>query len=472
MTELSQLHQQFIDDFFCATEPLHRENKNQSSFGYLAVKHGEELYLVQGALILNNAPPKTPVSHFRSDNIRAGNYRLSELNLDVRGVVTALLSGQLPTPNGKLLFPGNESGNHGVTYEPFHHEGIKVQSRYDVLTLLGGLQASYVRQPFFDWELRATPTPYEGLQELAFEYKSGSLRDVVSVEVISFNVAAVDYTSAVCGSSANLCVFLAHGLSTENLTLGYRIFTQGRVESRSIIKGSGMQWAQTADHQRGTIDINVPNAAVIQCFVSYCGIAQHFGWLSDPTTMQNPKRAVFNVFDANLEILNDFLSKSGEKGRNARDLESGIAWLLWMLGFSVAHLGGTDLMQEKAADLIATTPKGDFVVIECTTGLLKADNKLPLLIERAQRVRAGVIASNNKHLRVLAAIVTSRPRAEISADIEQAEKLGVLIMSREDLEQAVSKTLVLPNAEQLYEEAIKTVEAAKAKYKAQAPLLL
>jgi hypothetical protein len=387
-------------------------------------------------------------------------------------VVTALLSGQLPTPDGKLLFTGNESGTHGVTYEPFHREGIKAQSRFDVLTLLGGLQARYVRQPFFDWELRAAPTPHEGLQELAFEYKIGSLRDVVSVEVISFNVAAVDLTSAVFGSNAKLRVFLAHGLSTENLTLGYHLFTQGRVESRSMIKGSAMQWTQTADHQYGTVDIDVPNAAVLQCFVSYCGIAQHFWWVSDPTAMQNPKRAVYNIFDSNLEILNDFLSKSGGKGRNARDLESGVAWLLWMLGFSVAHLGGTDLTQEKAADLVATTPKGDFVVIECTTGLLKAENKLALLIERAELVRAGVVASNNKHLRVLTAIVTSRPRAEVSADIEQAERLGVLVMSRENLEQAVSRTLVLPNAQQLYEEAIKMVESLKAKYEAQAPLLL
>jgi len=91
------------------------------------------------------------------------------------------------------------------------------------------------------------------------------------------------------------------------------------------------------------------------------------------------------------------------------------------------------------------------------------------LIERAERVRAGVVASNNKHLRVLAAIANSRPRAEISADIEQAEKLGVLVMSRENLEEAVTRTLVLPNAEQLYEEAIKTVESAKAKYETQAP---
>jgi hypothetical protein len=466
------LHQKFIDDFFCAIEPLHRENKNPGSFSYLAVKQGEEFYLVQGALVFNNAPSKTPFSHFRSDNVRAGNYRLSELNLDARGVVAALLYGQLPTPDGELFFPGNESGNRGATYEPFHHEGIKTQSRFDVLTLLGGLQATYIRQPLFDWELRAAPTPYEGLQELAFEYKIGQLRSVVSVEVIALGIAAVDFTSVVSGTNAKLKVFLVHGLSTEKVTLGYRIFAQDRVESRSMIKGSAMAWTQTADFQHGTIEISVPNAAVIQCFVSYCGIAQHFGWLSDPKTMQNPKRAVYNIFDDNLEILNDFLSKSGGKGRNARDLESGIAWLLWMLGFSVAHFGGTVLMQEKAADLIATTPKGDFVVIECTTGLLKADNKLPLLIERTERVKAGVVASNNKHLRVLAAIVTSRPRAEISADIEQAEKLGVLVISRENLEQAVSKTLRLANAEQLYDEAIKSVESAKEKYETQTSLPL
>ena len=80
-------------------------------------------------------------------------------------------------------------------------------------------------------------------------------------------------------------------------------------------------------------------AAVIQCFVSYLGVAQHYGWVSDPSTVQNPKRAVYNLFDESLEILSDFISKSGNKGRDARDLETAIAWLLWMLGFSVAHFG-------------------------------------------------------------------------------------------------------------------------------------
>lgn len=134
-------------------------------------------------------------------------------------------------------------------------------------------------------------------------------------------------------------------------------------------------------------------------------------------------------------------------------------------------IGGIDRTQD-AVDLIATTPKGDFAVIECTTGLLKSDNRLPLLTARAARVRLGIDVSNNKHLRVLPVIVTCPTRAEIVADIEQAEKLGVLVISRENLEQAVTRTLVFPNADQLYEEAIKTVESAKTKYEAQAPLLL
>ena len=64
------------------------------------MKLGEDFYLVQGALVFNNAPPKTPFSYFRSDNIRAGNYRLSELNLDARGVVAA---ARLPDDSRRRL---------------------------------------------------------------------------------------------------------------------------------------------------------------------------------------------------------------------------------------------------------------------------------------------------------------------------------------------------------------------------------
>ncbi len=224
-----------------------------------------------------------------------------------------------------------------------------------------------------------------------------------------------------------------------------------------------MRWESQQDILRGSADIELPAGAVLQCFASYDGQTQHQGWISDPSTVQNPNRAVYEAFDGQLTILRDFLENSQGKGRDARDLEAAVAWLLWMLGFGAAHLGSTAKTQD-APDLIATTPDGNFVVIECTTGLLKADNKLPRLIERAETLRKKLEASGNRHLRVLCVIVSSKAREEIRADLEQAEKLGVLVLTKEALLQAIDRTLVLQDAEKIYVEGERVVQENKRKY--------
>lgn len=156
---ISPRHQTFVEEFLSLVEPLHEANQNEKTFSYVAIKHEEQFYLVIGRLAFNAAPTKTPFSHFQSKNIRAGNYRLSELNLDARGLIDALISGRLATPHGTLIFPPNEFGTFSVAREPFHQEGIKAQARCDVLTLWGGsLEPYLVHKAKFDWELRAAPT--------------------------------------------------------------------------------------------------------------------------------------------------------------------------------------------------------------------------------------------------------------------------------------------------------------------------
>jgi hypothetical protein len=83
--------------------------------------------------------------------------------------------------------------------------------------------------------------------------------------------------------------------------------------------------------------------------------------IAPPSTSQNARRTAYQVFDSRLAVLRDFLSREG-RGWNARDLEVGVSWLLWLLGFSVANLGGTARTQD-FADLVATTPYGHFVVV-------------------------------------------------------------------------------------------------------------
>jgi hypothetical protein len=91
-------------------------------------------------------------------------------------------------------------------------------------------------------------------------------------------------------------------------------------------------------------------------------------------------------------------------------------------------------------------------------------------VERAENIRRRLAESGNRHLHVLAIIVTSKTRAEVMADVEQAERLKVLVLTREDLEQYVARTLAPPNADQLFDQGEQAVQAAAAKYDAQLPL--
>ena len=458
---LAKHDQLAIDGFFLGLAPLVEAYEKYTSISYLAVKQGDAFVLVQGRLFLNTATSEIPIGHFQTENICAGHFPIAALNMDMRGVVEQLTTGKLHCPNVEILFPPADGGSYAIYYSPFHPDGLQNGNRLDILALTGARRTEYFRQPHFDWEVKAATTPYDSVAELLGDYRLGTLRgDAANFEIIASNVAAVDFSSSIVGTKARPAVLLAGGLTPEKVTLGYRVFSQGRVTRRGTIAGAAMQWSPRDALQRGVAELDIPQAAVLHCFASYAGLAQHQGWLSDPATVQNPHRAVYDLFDEKLEILQDFLTKAQGKGRNARDLEAGVSWLLWMLGFSVAHLGGTGKTQD-APDLIATTPRGNFAVIECTTGLLKAENKLALLVERAEALKRRLEASGNRHLRVLPIIVTSKMREEVRADLEQAERLGVVVMTRESLEDGLKRTLVLPDAEALFAEGERTARAAQ-----------
>jgi len=465
---LNEYDSKNIADFFAGIAPWEAAYKHVG-LSYFAVKHEGAFALLQARLFLHTAPPSISATHFQSSNIRAGYYSLTELGGTPREFVDGILSGTLPTPHGELRFPSEQNEHYSARYNPFCHEGLQNGSRIDILDLTGNQHMQSVRHPRYDWEVKAAPTPYDSMDELLLEYNLGAYKgDFSKIEVLAFHVSAVDLSAQVQGAKATVGILLADGLSSEKCRLGYRVFHRGRIVQRASIDGAAMRWEPRQHFLHGSAEIKIPEGAVLNCTATYDGHAQHQGWISDPSTVQNPCRAVYEAFDSKLVILRDFLENSQGKGRDARDLEAGVAWLLWMLGFSVAHLGGTAKTQD-APDLVATTPRGNFAVIECTTGLLKADNKLPRLIERAETLRRRLDASGNRHLHVLPVIITSKDREEVKADLEQAEKLGVVVVTKESLLQALNRTLVLPDAEGMYTEGERTAREGQEKYTRQLP---
>lgn len=463
--------QKFIDEFFATIEPFEAAFQH-IGFSYLAVKFGEIFSITKGRIFLNTAPPTAQQHHFESPHVRAGHYGLSELKLDLRGVIDKLMTGTLETPHGPLHFLAAPGGRYATSFVPFHPDGLQQQLRFNVLTLMAG-QTESIRQPDIDWEIKAASRPYDSLQELANEFGLAPLTDRPPyVEIIAYNVAALDaQKSKVTGTNAEIHMLLAKGLSHERAKLGYRVYAPGVPNARATVSGTEMQWTEEIAIDRGQITIQVPNAAVLNCTASYDGVAQSHYWLSDPDRAQNPRRAIYEAFDPRLEGLKGIVANAQGRSQEARDLEAAVAWILWMLGFSVAHLGGTRRTRD-AADLLVVSPTGHFAVVECTTGLLKAENKLSLLHDRAEAARRGLAGSNSAHLRVLPVIVTSKTAAEITPDLEAAEKLGVLVMTKEHIEHAINRTLFQPNGDQIYTEAEQRVSTALAKHQAQAALPL
>lgn len=460
---ISEYHRKAINEFFSTIEPLKGAYQN-GSFSYAALRHEEQFVIVQGYLYLS-APPNVPFSHFRTENIRIGHYRLSEIKSSPEALIEAAMLGTIETPDGNLCFPKPQNGECRALYTPFHQAGLDAQHRLNVLRLSGGDWNNYLRQPFLDWELKASATPYDGLGELLAEYHFAPLSPTQPsfIDVVAAHAAAIDFSSQIRGDKATLLVRLANGLVPEKFALGYRAIQQGKVIARACIHGDTFQWNSTPEFQTGTVQLGVPDSALLHCIASYDGTAQHFAWVSDLSTMLNTRRAAYETFDDKMAILKEIFGRTTWRGHNARDLETAVAWLLWMLGYSVVHLGNTRGMEE-AADLLATTPGGHLAVIECTTGMLKAENKLSLLHDRAQAVRRGLNASANRHLKVMTVIVTSQPRADIEVDLEQAEKLGILVLTRESLEQLLERTLIPQNADQLYQEAEETIKLGQAKH--------
>jgi hypothetical protein len=401
---------------------------------------------------------------FQSESIRAGHFRLADLGLDRVQLIEHISSGTIPTPNGDLLFLGND-GRYGAQFDPFHPEGLKTQSRLCVLRFLGSDLRELLDTQSLDWELRGATPPYDGIFELLNEYRLFQLAEIGTIEVVAYSVCAVDHRSAVDGEQAHFAFQLAPSLSPEGFSAGFRIIDQGKTVARSRIAGTEFTWQDEGFHQFGTKDLAVPRAAVVHAVATYNGAAQHHFFFGDPNTFQNPRRAALEALDISKAFLGEIVEKAGARANRAEknNFEAIVPWIFWAHGFGITHIGAVPQLQE-APDAVMTTPSGHFVVMECTVGMLKGDQKLQKLHERALAVRRGLDASKQQHLRVLPIIVTAKTLDEVRPDIPEAEKLGIFVVARAQLDQLIERTLFLPTPDMMFERAEAAVKAAFEKH--------
>lgn len=426
------------------------ESATLPSLSYLAFRQQGGWQLFRVRLNFNLANYNREPFHIRTESIRAGLLIVEDGAAGAKKLIQSVTDGFLVIEGERMNFPPQLGGGYSATHVPLLPEGAERQCRLSLLQIRGSDQAGYHGHALFDWELRASDTPFDGVAELLATLNIANLPDQTSLfEAMVFQMAVIDGDSRIEGTQATIGLAIAPTLERERASLGYRVLSGGEVVARAQISGCELRWSTEDAREIGWIELTVPPASVVQAFACYAGVAYHHWWLQDPKLSQNPRRAAFAKVDPDLAVLTSFLS--GQQ-KQARDLEFAVSWLLWMLGFNPAHLGANQKMSDNV-DILVATPLGHFAVVECTTGVLKSGHKLSLLVERAEGLRQALRLSNSQHLRVLPLMVTTLSENEVQAELEDARKAGIVVITRDQIPELAARTLLLPNADRSYSEA-------------------
>lgn len=446
-------NQRAISDFVAATAGF--PTAMIASLTYLARVDRDEPYIVKARLNFHGDGTDLEPKCFTSPEIVAEMFPLSVLGLTPIDVVKSVLNGKIATPRKEYAFLPQFTGGYAATFVPLHPELLAQQSRTGVLQIRGNDQSDHWQNEVLDWALRSADLPYDSLNELSIDFGMGGLIEQSTIfEAVVPNLVAIDLSNQVKGTSARIGVLATKGIDRSQVSIGYRVIDKGAVTARVTVAGDVLGWVEEDTRDTASTEITVPPASIVHCYARYQGITYHSGFIVDPSLAQNPRRAAYERFDPELTALADVLATNDR--RRARDVETAVACLLWMLGFNTCHLGGTKILQD-GPDILGATPSGDIVVVECTIGTLKTDSKMHKLLARTAAVRDQVSRAGNAHLSVLPVMVTTLSREDIMSELYDATSNGVYVIAGSDIREAISRTLILPDADKLFAEAEKSL---------------
>jgi hypothetical protein len=273
--------------------------------------------------------------------------------------------------------------------------------------------------------------------------------DSATLELVSRSPGIIGASSMLKESEAILECRVAEALDVGKLKIGYKVFRKDIVDRKSV-NGATLEWRQENDIKIGSCRVPVGDASLLQAFLSYAGTSLHQWWVTDPQKRLNPRHAIHQVFDEDMEVLKRMLLKP--ETDNPYAFENAVSTLLNLLGFSVSNYGRIPKLQ-KGPDIIAVPPAGNIGVIECTIGLLDEKDKLAKLVQRTKLIRDKLNVTGYGFLQIQPVIVTPLSRDEVAANLSTAAEHEIAVVCRENLEEMIKQISLPPNADRLFQEA-------------------
>jgi hypothetical protein len=432
---------------------------------YVGLKRAQGFRVLFGRILLETSRSginDTPFI-FETEHVIAARFVAGAQESDIAVLLENAKRGEIPRTVSGGTFSLEGQGNLSAFFAPIHHPLISDGPRLPSLIISGSPKHDLIGKSTdprqLDWELKAGDIPFDNLDELLSHCALpmiNQMGDSVTLEVVARSPGWISDASIIKDNDAIIECRVADAIDLGKLRIGYKIFGQNIVDRASVI-GSTLEWRQENDIKTGICRVRVGNASVLQAFLSYAGTSLHQWWITDPQKRLNPRHAIHQIFDEDIELLKQMLLKPETDKPYA--FESAVSTILNILGFSVSNYGRIPKLQ-KGPDIVAVSPSGHIGVIECTVGLLDENDKLAKLVQRTKLIRDKLNQTGYGSLEVQPVIVTPLSRDEVKANLETAGKNDIAVVCRENLEVMLNQINLPPNADRLFQEAKKLVPSA------------
>jgi len=432
-----------IEAFFSEIAPW-SETYTRISVTCLAVKEDGAWRLYSGRVALGVMPSSG--KSFATDLVFATQYDVevdpSKLRTDFDKLFT---DGAIFGDRAVTFTPPTTGGGHFNTYCAPYTNGSASQMRTTLLRVFGEKFQKLENKEPLNWHVMSAAEPYGSFVDLLSDY---GLTDPNGqgghLEVVGNLPCIIDLeTSALTDGKASVVVKALPNANTSKMKLGAQIMGQGKT-NRMSVSAELMTWEAGDKHHTGRCEIEVPPASALRLFLSYGGQIQNHVWLVDYAASPNARRIVHQTFDPQFGILMDMLQKPPQSRQDSKEFEAAISWLFWMLGFSPMTWSASKRLTD-APDTALQAENGTILLVEATTKTLRAENKLPNLVERTQQLRAA-FAKREVHLTVVPIICSALTDEALAADMDMAQSLGIAVVSAGVLEEFVRRTMQAPNS--------------------------
>jgi len=428
-----------------------------ADIAYVGVQTKAGPRLIQGRIVLNpfNVIQGYKTFEFESAHVIAGRYLLDLTKHSLSSILRDLRNGELLTANDIKVCLQNDNG-FNVFCSPVRHPFVTEGMRLPNINVRGSskfhLMSNIMEHFDIDWELKAAKVPFDNLDDLLREcglLNQSDMGDSTSLEIVAGCPAFITEKSIIAKEEGVIECRVSSALDVEKLRLGYKLHRGDVIVRRESVSGSNFEWKQEEDSKIGTLKLDVGDASLLQAIVSFSDVAQHLWWVVDPSKRLNPRHAIHQIFDEELDVLRKQLFKP--ETDKAHMFEQAVSMLLNLAGFSASNYGRIPKLQ-KGPDIIAISTVGNIAVVECTLGLINENNKLAKLVQRTQLIRDRLNSSGYGHQQIQPVVATPLSRSEILVDLEEAGKHGIAVICREDLEGMLERISLPLNPDKLFED--------------------